>query len=95
MTVKNADTFLKKLKGLMFIKEFDYVLKIKCNGVHTFFMKTNIDIILTDKNSKVLHIYRNVKPGKIIFPKKNVTFTYEMPHNYIKKIKIGNYLIIE
>lgn len=88
MKVKIADTFLKKLKGLMFVKEFNYILKIKCNGIHTFFMKTNIDVILTDKNDKVLYIYKNLKPNKIILPKKNVAYTYEMPAGYIKNIKI-------
>ena len=72
----------------MFLRDFDYVLKIKCNGVHTFFMKTNIDIILTDKNDKILYIYKNVKPWKIILPKKNVTYTYETKPNYLN-LKVG------
>ena len=89
MEIKNANTFFKKLKGLMFVKDFNYILKIKCNGIHTFFMKLNIDVILTDKNNKILYIYRNVKPNKIILPKKNVKFTYEMPVDFIKNIKIN------
>lgn len=92
MKIKNADTFIKKLRGLMFIKEFDYILKFKTNGIHTFFMKTNIDVILTDKNNKILYIYKNIKPNKIILPKRKVKYTYEMPVNYIKNIKIGDYL---
>ncbi len=92
MKIKVADTFIKKLKGLMFVKNFDYILKFKCNGIHTFFMKTNIDVILTDKKNKILHIYRNLKPWKIILPKKNVVFTYEMPTGYLKNIKVGDIL---
>ena len=92
MKIKVADTFIKKLKGLMFVKDFDYILKFKCNGIHTFFMKTNIDVILTDKENKILHIYRNLKPWKIILPKKNVVFTYEMPTGYLKNIKVGDIL---
>ncbi len=92
MEVKYADTFLKKLKGLMFVKDFNYILKFKCNGIHTFFMNINIDVILTDKNNKILYIYRNLKPWKIIFPKKGVTYTYEMPVNSLKNIKEGEIL---
>lgn len=92
MKIKNANTFIKKLKGLMFIKEFDYILKFKTNGIHTYFMKTNIDVLLTDKNNKILYIYKNIKPNKIILPKRKVKYTYEMPVNYIKNIKIGDYL---
>lgn len=92
MKIKEANTFIKKLKGLMFKKNFDYILKFKTNGIHTFFMKTEIDVILTDKNNKILYIYKKLKPNKIILPKKNVKYTYEMPVNYIKNIKIGDYL---
>ena len=90
MQIKEANTFFKKLKGLMFQKEISYILKFKTNGIHTFFMKTNIDVILTDKNNKILYIYRNLKPNKIILPKKNVKYTYETPVNYFQ-IKIGDY----
>lgn len=92
MIIKEANTFIKKLKGLMFIKEFDYILKFKTNGIHTFFMKTNIDVILTDKENKILYIYKDLSPNKIILPKRKVKYTYEMPVNYLKNIKIGDYL---
>ncbi len=90
MKLKEAKTFYQKLKGLMFIKNFDYALKFKTNGIHTFFMKTNIDVFLTDKDGKILYIYRNLKPNKIILPKKNVKFTYETPTKFIKNIQIND-----
>lgn len=92
MEVKEAKTFTQKLKGLMFQKKFDYILKFKTNGIHTFFMKTNIDVILTDKNGKIMYIYRNLKPNKIILPKKGVKYTFEMPVNYLNNKKIGDKL---
>ena len=92
MNIKYADTFFKKFKGLMFIKNFDYILKIKCNGIHTFFMKCNIDVILTDKDDIVLYIYKDVRPWRVILPKKYVVFTYELPCGYLKSIKIGDSL---
>lgn len=92
MEVKEAKTFTQKLKGLMFQKKFDYILKFKTNGIHTFFMKTNIDVILTDKNGKIMYIYRNLKPNKIILPKKGVKYIFEMPINYLNNKKIGDKL---
>lgn len=92
MEIKEAKTFTQKLKGLMFQKKFDYILKFKTNGIHTFFMKTNIDVILTDKNGKIMYIYRNLKPNKIILPKKGVKYTFEMPVNYLNNKKIGDKL---
>lgn len=90
MKIVYANTFLKKLKGLMFTKDFDYIMKFKCNGIHTFFMKTNIDVYLADKNKKIVYIYKNLKPNKIILPKKNIKYTYETPANFLKNIKIGD-----
>lgn len=91
MEIIKADTFFKKFKGLMFKKNLDYILKLKCNGIHTFFMKISIDVILTDKDDKILYIYKDLKPNKIILPKKNVAYTYEMPVGYSNKYKLGNY----
>ena len=75
MEVKEAKTFFQKLKGLMFQDKINYILKFKTNGIHTFFMKSNIDVILTDKNNKILYIYKNLKPNKIILSKKGIKYT--------------------
>ena len=80
--------FWQNFKGLMGKKNFNYGIKLRCNGIHTFFMKKPIDVITTDKNGNILHIYLNVKPWKIILPKKNVYYTYEFPINKIN-YKIG------
>ena len=90
MEVKEAKTFLEKLKGLMFQSEINYILKIETNGIHTFFMKTNIDVVLTDKDNTILYIYKNLKPNKIIWPRKKVKYTYEMPAGYLKNVNVGD-----
>lgn len=81
--IKKYDNFFDKFKGLMFKKNFDYGVRIRCNGIHTFFMKENIDVILTDKDNNVLFIYKNLKPWKIVLPKKGVYYTYEVPSGII------------
>ncbi len=85
--IKEAKTFFQKLKGLMFKKNFDYILKFKTNGIHTFFMKTKIDVVLTDKNGKILYIYKSLKPNRIILPKKHVAYTYEMPEGFVQNLE--------
>lgn len=90
MKIVEANSFYKKFKGLMFASDFDYILKIKCNGIHTFFMKLPIDVFLTDKNNTVLYIYRNISPNKIILPKKGVKYTYEVKSGVINNILIGD-----
>lgn len=93
--VKNANTFFKRLKGFMFKKNIDYCLCFpKCNSIHTFFMKENIDVIMTDKHNKILKIEKNLKKNKII-KCKNAYYTYEFPANTINTYKINSKLKIE
>ena len=80
--IKKCNSFKDKLLGLMFKKNIDYgIILIKCNSIHTFFMKENIDIIMTDKNFNVLYVYNNFKKNRIILPKKKVYYTIELPNN--------------
>ena len=102
MKVKNIDikvkyctNFFTRLKGFMFKKNINYCLCFpKCNSIHTFFMFKPIDVVMTDKNFNILYIYKNIKPFKIILPKKNVYYTFEFPINIInfkvnEKIKVS------
>lgn len=82
--VYEAKTLIQKFKGFMFKKNINYGLRFRCNGIHTFFMKENIDVILTDKKNNVLYIYKSLPKRKIVLPKKNVYYTYELPNNTIK-----------
>ena len=82
--IKVLKNYFKRLKGFMFKKNIEYGICFpRCNAIHTFFMKEKIDVYMTDKNNKVLYIYKNLNKNKIIFPKKNVYYTYELPINKI------------
>lgn len=78
--LKNCDKFKDKLLGFMFKKNINYALRFKCKAIHTFFMKENIDIIITDKNNKILYIYPNFKKNRILIKLKSYYF-YELPKN--------------
>lgn len=93
--IYEAKTFKQRLFGLMFKKNIDYGLLFKnCNSIHTFFMKENIDVVMTDKHNKVLYIKKNMKKNHIILPKKDVYNTYEFPANFIKDLQINDQLKI-
>lgn len=94
--VKNCENFKDRFMGLMFKKNIiDYCLCFpKCNSIHTFFMKQNIDVIMTDKNNKVIYEKKNLKPWKIILPKKGVYYTYEFSINKID-YQIGDFVNIK
>lgn len=76
-------SFYTRFKGFMLETNIDKALLFnKCNSVHTFFMKKNIDIIMCDKDNIIKYIYKDVHKNNIIWPKKNVTKVYELPVNY-------------
>lgn len=92
LTIKNASGHVENFKGLMFNKSFVDGLRIRCNGIHTFFVYKNIDVVLTDKQNTVLYVYKNVKPYRIILPKKKVYYTYELPAGTIDDLNVGDKL---
>ena len=92
--INKANTFLKRLKGLMFKKNIKEGLFIpECNNIHTFFMKDNIDVIMIDKNNKVILIKKNLKKNKIIY-KKEAYHTIELPKNSIENLNLNETLTI-
>ena len=95
INVIECNTFFSRLKGFMFKKKIDYALLFnRCNSIHTFFMKSNIDVIMCDKNNIILYYYNNLKKNKIIWPKKNVCKTIELPVNFFN-VKLGTEVRID
>ncbi len=87
--------FFQRLKGFMFEKEINHALLFnRCNSIHTFFMKANIDVIMCDKDDNILYFYSNLKKNMIIWPKKKVIKVVELPVNYFS-IKIGDKIKIK
>jgi len=89
-----ANSFFKRLKGLMFTKELplNSSMHIKpCGQIHTFFMNYNIDVLYLDKDNIILDIDENLKPGKIGKKVKDTVSVIEFQGGKIEKsnIKIG------
>ena len=91
-----ATNFSKRLMGLMGKTNIDYgILFPKCNSIHTYFMKENIDIIGLDENNEVIYKYENLDKNRIIKINYDIkkTSILELPANSSKKIKMGTILI--
>lgn len=82
-TINYCNTFIKRLFGMSFKRKKQNTIYCfpNCNSIHTFFMFQNIDVIMTDKDGKILYTIENMKPNRIILPKKNVYYTYEFSRN--------------
>lgn len=93
-----AKSYTKRLFGLMGKKEIDYgILFPKCNSIHTFFMKDEIDMIGLNEENQVIYIYRNLPKNKIVKISHDVkkTSILELPKNTGRKIQIGSVLFFE
>lgn len=94
INLKECKSFYSRLRGFMFTKNIDKALLFdRCDSIHTFFMKENIDVIMCDKNNTILFYYNSLGKNKVILPKKNVRKVFETPGNYFD-IKIGKKMII-
>lgn len=95
--IEDCTTFFKRLKGFMF--QMDPIKSgkrfPKCNSIHTYFMFQRIDVIMTDKNNRIIKMYPNLRSEKMILPKKKVYYTYELPLGTCENYKIGDVLIIK
>ena len=80
MLVKDCIKFKDKLLGFMFKKNIDYALRFRCKAIHTFFMRENIDVVITDKNNKVIQVKNNININRILINTK-AYFFYELPKN--------------
>ena len=89
--------FWDRLKGLMFVLEpIQTGIRFPhCNSIHTYFMCQRIDIIMTDKDHKIIKMYPNFKSEKIILPKRKVYYTYELPLSTCQLFTIGETISIK
>lgn len=96
--IVEAITFKERLYGLMGKVEIDYgMLFSKCNSIHTFFMKENIDVIGLNEKNEVIFIEQNCGKNKIIkihAPLKK-TSILELPTPTGSSIHLGERLLFE
>ena len=92
--VDKADTLKKRLFGLMGKRNIKTGLFFpKTKSIHSFFMKEEIDIIMIDKNNKVIY-YQKRFPKHRILIKKKAYHTIELPYNSLSNISINDTLTI-
>lgn len=95
MTVKKADTFMKRFLGLMFKRAMPIghgILLMPCSGIHTCFMRFPIDVIYLSDNYEVLGI-ETVGPWRLGRHVKGAKMVLELPAGCGAQLKIGSSLI--
>lgn len=86
-----ADTFLTRLKGLMFKKEMpeNYGLMIyPCNSIHMFFMNFPIDVLFVNDKDEIIDFLEDFQINKISKIYNKAKYVIELPSGTIKNKKI-------
>ena len=66
--VREARTFSRRLVGWMgkgHVRTGEGLRIIPCNGVHTFFMRVPIDVLILDEKVRVLKVISKLKPWRV------------------------------
>lgn len=81
-----------KLLGLIGAKKPYSIFFQTRFGIHTFGLKFPIDVLILDKNNKVVKLRQNLKQNRIFVWNPKYNNVIELPVGTIekKKIKIGN-----
>lgn len=94
-----AETGIERLKGLMFRKDLSLdtgLFLVKCNWVHSCFMKFAIDLIFIDENMIVNEIVYDFKPWRMGSPVFKAKHTLELKAGGAKhhNINIGDTIYV-
>ena len=90
LKVKKLDSLLAKMKGLMFESKMFPIYFETRFGIHTFFVKEPIDILLLGENNCVKILIQDIKPWRIVMWNPKYYRVLELPTGLIEKRGINN-----
>lgn len=98
--VKVADSILGRLTGLLGkrkLKADEGVWIVPANAIHTIGMLFSFDVVMIDKDFRVVSVTEVVKPFRFILPKRRAESVIEVPAHTIfrSRTEIGDQLLIE
>lgn len=85
--VKLAKSFSDKTFGMILSKNSEGLIFKTRFGIHTFFMRKSIDVIVLDKENKVVQISENLRPNNIFLWNPKFNIIIELPQGLVKKSK--------
>lgn len=85
-------TLMDRIKSFRFkLDEINYGLCFpKKRKINTYFYCQKVDIIMTDKDNKILNIFLGVNPEEKVKGNKKVYFTYVFPQNVLNQYEIDD-----
>lgn len=98
--VVSADTWLKRLKGLLGSDQLPSrtaLWLLPCKGIHTIGMKYAIDVLFIDRKNRVKKVSINLPPYRICRAGKGTHSVIELPAGSVQQaeIKRGDKILIQ
>ena len=98
--VRVADSFSSRLIGLLgkrSLKPDGGVWIVPANSIHTVGMLFAFDLVMIDKDCRVVNVKEMVRPFRIVLPKLRAESALELPAHsiYRSRTDIGDQLIID
>ena len=98
--VKVADSGLSRMVGLLGKRSLEPeggAWIIPCNSIHTIGMLFSIDVVMLDRNLKVVGLYEMLRPFSITRPNFRAESVIELPPHTIFKsgTAVGDQLVID
>ena len=100
LRVKVADSVLGRLVGLLGRRSLNPdggVWIVPANSIHTVGMLFSFDVVMIDKDFKVVSLTEMVKPFRVILPKRRAESVIELPAHTIfrSRTEIGDQLLLD
>ena len=89
LKVLNYNNFNDKTRGVMNLKENAAIFFKTRFGLHTFFIKNTLDIVILDKENRVVKIKKGLKSNKLFFWNPKYDKVLELPSGSIKDLKLN------
>ena len=96
LLIREMVKFTDRLIGLRFyFPTLDFAMKYpKKKRINTYFFFQKVDVILTDKDEKIIHMIEKCPTEKKIRRKRKVYNIYFVPLGTVKNLKVGDKLYI-
>jgi len=98
--VRVADSVLSRLVGLLgrkSLKPDGGVWIVPANSIHTIGMLFSFDLVMIDKDFRVVNVKEMVRPFRVVWPKLRAESVIELPQHTIfrSRTQVGDQLVID
>jgi uncharacterized membrane protein (UPF0127 family) len=89
-----ARSFQDRLFGLMGKRDDLFLFIPRCRSIHTWFMRSAIDVVFVDEAGVVVSVARRVAPWRMVFGPGNAEAVLELPPDHARALKAGDKLCV-